>query len=158
MPAADRRPPLASLLRADGAVVIPPEQAREVLRLVLIGIEVRVRADGGELSPRLRRILYALHHASQMEGRRSGEGAASGTEVGEPGRLALSVAEAATVLGCSARWVRALLVGGRLTGRRVGVRAWAIDPDSLDQFRFNGGQHDYEDEHHGSARTAGTAG
>jgi excisionase family DNA binding protein len=159
VPAADRRPPLASLLREDGAVVVPPEQAREVLRLLIIGLEVRVRADGGELAPLVRRLLWALHAAStQADPGEQPSGSGTGTVQPQKGSVGVSVAQAAVTLGCSTRWVRRLLVGGRLTGHRVGARAWAIDAESLDQFRFNGGQHDYEDEHHGSARTAGTAG
>jgi excisionase family DNA binding protein len=159
VPAAERRPPLASLVRADGSVVIPRGVAREVLRLLIIGLEVRVRADGGELAPLVRQLLWDLHAASaQADPGERPSGSGTGTVQPQKGRLALSVAQAAVTLGCSTRWVRRLLVGGRLTGHRVGVRAWAIDPDSLDQFRFNGGQHDHEDEHHGSARTAGRAG
>ena len=112
MTAADRRLPLASLMRGDGAVVIPPGEAREVLRLVLIGAEALVRSDGGEVSPRLRRILYALHDASQLKNAELAGTAGSGSARGAAGTIELSVGQAAELLGCSPRWVRQLVLAG----------------------------------------------
>jgi excisionase family DNA binding protein len=155
--ATDRRLPPAPLVRSDGAVVIPPGEAREVLRLVLIGVEARVRADGGEVSPQLRRILYALHDASQLKDDGPAAGAGSGSAAGPPGRLELSVGQAAKLLGCSPRWVRQLVLAGRLTGRRAGSRTWLIDPTSLDDYR-HGGTHEHDEHRHGPAGAAGRAG
>lgn len=137
MATTERRPPLAGLLHSDGSVVVPPEQAREVLRILVVGIEVLVRANGGQLSAPARRLLYALHDASTHPGASgSGSDSRAHVTVGE-----VSVGEAAAVLGCSDRRVRQLILAGLLTARRAGARVWLIDPNSLDAYRF-GEPHD----------------
>ncbi len=130
------------LTRADGAVVVPPSVAGDVLRALVRDLTARVRADGGEITPGVRRLLYALHTAAQQteleyDRRTAPHSADTGTAPHTPGTVA--VAEAAALMGCSPRHVRALIGAGRLPARRVGARVWGIDRDALDHYRHRTG-------------------
>lgn len=129
-------PPL-DLVRPDGSVVIPSAVAGDVLRALVRDLTARVRADGGEIGPGVRRLLYALHTAAQRADIEHGsdngtapppsDNVSTGTEV--------SVPEAAALLGCTPEYVRRLARTGAITARRIGTRTWAIDRAALDNYR-----------------------
>ncbi|MES9804976.1 helix-turn-helix domain-containing protein [Streptomyces cinereoruber] len=123
----------ARLLRADGAVVVPAEVAGEVLRALVRDLTARIRADGGEVSPAVRRLLYALHEAAQHPGTAPAS-SGPGTPPAAPATVELTAPEAAYLLECSPEYVRRLARTGRVLGRRAG-RVWLIDPASLDSYR-----------------------
>ncbi|MEU3277294.1 helix-turn-helix domain-containing protein [Streptomyces antibioticus] len=128
------------LTRADGSVIVPATVAGEVLRALVRDLTARVRADGGELSPRVREVLYALHTAAQRADAFDSvtapfESAATGSTPRPSGTVC--VAEAAALMGCTPRHVRALITSGRLPAERVGARVWAIDADALDHYRHH---------------------
>src|SRR4051812_13314139 len=109
----------ASLLRSeDGSVVVPPELASELLRYVVVGLTVRVRADGGELSPFARRLLRALHEAAERAEHRQ-PAFADESPLRSSGRVELTAQQAAALLECSAQHARFLARTGRLTARRA---------------------------------------
>ncbi|MFJ7587162.1 helix-turn-helix domain-containing protein [Streptomyces sp. NPDC097617] len=130
------------LTRADGSVIVPPYVAGDVLRALVRDLTARVRADGGEITPGVRRLLYALHTAAQTtelecDNSTAPRPAATGTAPHTPGTVA--VAEAAALMGCSPRHVRALIGAGRLPAQRVGARVWGIDRAALDHYRHGTG-------------------
>ncbi|WP_411146989.1 hypothetical protein [Streptomyces sp. x-80] len=130
------------LLRADGSVIVPAAVAGDVLRALIRDLTARVRADGGEVSPGIRGLLYALHTAAQRADAfdlvtAPFESAATGTPARPSGTVA--VADAAALMGCTPRYVRTLIADGRLTAERVGARVWAIDPTTLDHYRHHRG-------------------
>ncbi|MFE3635815.1 helix-turn-helix domain-containing protein [Streptomyces sp. NPDC059168] len=132
------------LTRADGSVIVPATVAGEVLRALVRDLTARVRADGGELSPRVREVLYALHTAAQRADAFDSvtapfdSTAATGSTPRPSGTVC--VAEAAALMGCTPRHVRALITAGRLPAERVGARVWAIDPAALDHYRHHRGE------------------
>lgn len=134
---------------ADEGVVIPAHIAGDVLRALTRDLTARVRADGGELAADVRRLLYALHDAEQRAAHRAAEpfesgtaplDSASGTVLAGADSVgsAVSVQEAAALLGCSTGYVRRLARTGTLAARRIGARAWAIDRAALDDYRHGG--------------------
>lgn len=130
------------LLRTDGSVIVPAMIAGDVLRALVRDLTARVRADGGEVAPGVRRLLYALHAAAQHAdtfdfARASSASAATGTVLAPSGTVA--VAEAAALMGCSPRHIRALIANGRLPAERVGARVWAIDAAALNDYRHHRG-------------------
>ena len=137
VPVALGRPELPFLFQEDGSVVIPASIAREVLRALVRDLTERVRVDGGEVSPAVRGVLYALRTASDQPPGPSGCFADE-----TPADLGVSVREvtaeqAAELLGCSVQYARRLASSGRVTARRAGP-AWLIDRASLDAFRAGG--------------------
>lgn len=131
------------LLRADGSVIVPASVAGDVLRALVRDLTARVRADGGEVAPGVRRLLYALHTAAQRAEAFDSvtapfESAATGSTPRASGTVC--VAEAAALMGCTPRHVRALIADGRLSAERVGARVWAIDADALDHYRHHRGE------------------
>jgi excisionase family DNA binding protein len=134
-------PPL-DLVRADGSVIVPAAVAGEVLRALVRDLTARVRADGGEVAPDVRRLFYALHAAAQHAEHRATaatrieRSSDSGTAPPAPATVTeVSVDEAAALLGCSPEYVRRLTRRGTLAARRIGRRAWAIDRTALDDYR-----------------------
>ncbi|MEV5124300.1 helix-turn-helix domain-containing protein [Streptomyces decoyicus] len=133
------------LTRADGAVIVPATVAGDVLRALVRDLTARVRADGGEVAPGVRGLLYALHAAAQRAEMFDSvtapfePTAGSGSAPGPSGTVC--VAEAAALMGCTPRHVRALIAAGRLPAERVGARVWAIDADALDYHRHHRGDH-----------------
>ena len=63
MTSRDLPPGAAGLVRADGAVVVPPALAGEVLRRLMRDLTAEVRANGGRLSPQVYGLLWALRAA-----------------------------------------------------------------------------------------------
>ncbi|MFJ6934463.1 helix-turn-helix domain-containing protein [Streptomyces sp. NPDC101132] len=129
---APRNEPLAGLLRPDGAVLVPAAVAGEVLRALVRDLTARVRADGGEVSPGVRLLLYALHAANEQHGRQAGSG--NGTPEQAPATVEVTAQQAAELLECSAEYARRLARLGRLHARRVGP-VWLVDAASLDAYR-----------------------
>ncbi|MFK0296708.1 excisionase family DNA-binding protein [Streptomyces sp. NPDC090442] len=131
------------LTRADGAVIVPAAVAGDVLRALVRDLTARVRADGGEVTPGIRRLLYALHTAAQRAEMFDSVAApfestaATGTTLGPSGTVC--VAEAAALMGCTTRHVRALIAAGHLPAERIGARVWAIDATGLDHYRHHRG-------------------
>ncbi|WP_371588272.1 helix-turn-helix domain-containing protein [Streptomyces virginiae] len=125
-------PETGGLLRPDGSVVIPAAAAHEVLRALVRDLTARARADGGEVSPGARRLLYALHEAANRAEREASS--AAGTPTPGSGTVELTAEQAALLLGCSTEYVRRLARTGRVLARRAGP-AWLIDPASLDAYR-----------------------
>lgn len=119
-------------LRPDGSVVIPADVAGEVLRSLVRDLTARVRADGGEVSPSVRRVLYALHEAAQRS--EPPTGSDSGTPAPLPATVELTAHQAALLLECSPEYARRLARSGRVDARRAGP-AWLISRASLDAYR-----------------------
>ena len=126
-------PAAGRLLSPDGSVTIPPSIAREVLRALLRDLTARVRADGGEVSPGVRRLLLALHTAAEQR-TPAPAGSVPGTPLPSPGTVEIVTGEAAALLGCSSEFVRRLCRTGRLRARRDRWE-WRIDACSLDDYR-----------------------
>jgi excisionase family DNA binding protein len=127
----------SDLIRPDGSVLIPAEVAGDVLRSLVRDLTARVRADGGEVGPVVRRVLYALHAAAQRPDHSTVEHSSdNGTSPGTAATVEeVTASEAAALLGCTPGYVRRLVRNGTLTGRRRGARAWAIDRAALDTYR-----------------------
>jgi excisionase family DNA binding protein len=124
---------------------VPPSIAGEVVRILAAHLDARVRADGGELSPGARRLLVELQAAadrtpSAPAGARPG--AATGRRRRRRGTVEVTVNEAARLMECSPRWVRALIAAGRLPARRAGARLWLLDAAALDHYRQGDADHD----------------
>ena len=126
-------PTAARLIGPDGSVTIPPEVAGEVLRALIRDLTARVRADGGEVTPAVRHVLYALHEAAQRPAPPA-PSSADGTPPEPPATVELTAYEAAALMGCSTEYVRRLARSGRVLARRAGT-AWLINPQSLDTYR-----------------------
>lgn len=126
-------PDTGRLVRDDGAVVVPPEVASDVLRALVRDLTARVRADGGEVTPAVRQVLYALHEAAQRTAPPT-PSSAPGTPVVAPATVELTAHEAAHLLGCSTEYARRLARTGRVPARRAGP-AWLIDRQALDAYR-----------------------
>ncbi|MFE0727062.1 helix-turn-helix domain-containing protein [Streptomyces antibioticus] len=128
------------LIRPDGSVLIPAAVAREVLRALTRDLTARVRTDGGEVTPEVRRLLYALHVAAQSADieHSSDIGTAPSPADTVATFTEVSVGEAAALLGCTTGYVRRLARAGAFTARRIGARTWAIDRAALDQYRHGG--------------------
>ncbi|WP_409473120.1 helix-turn-helix domain-containing protein [Streptomyces sp. HC307] len=133
--------PALDLIQTDGSVIIPPTIAGDVLRALVRDLTARVRADGGEVAPGVRRLLYALHTAAQHAEHRteiehiSDNGTAPNMTDTVATSTEVSVQEAAALLGCAAEYVRRLARHGAFTARRIGARTWAIDRAALDHYR-----------------------
>jgi excisionase family DNA binding protein len=126
-------PGIARLLRPDGSVTVPASVAGEVLRALVRDLAGRTRADGGEVSPQARRVLYALH-AAAVRGDQTEPGSSGGTPERPPATLELTVCEAAHAMRCSPSYARRLARSGRVRARRAGP-VWLIDAASLDAYR-----------------------
>ncbi|HEY9475776.1 MAG TPA: helix-turn-helix domain-containing protein [Mycobacteriales bacterium] len=127
---------LEGLVRPDGSVVVPGSVAGEVLAALVRDLTARIRADGGEVSPAARRVLYALHSAAQCHDQVPDERPGSGVGTVGARRVMvepLTAADAAGMLECSTGYVRRLCRTGRLTARRT-ASVWLIDPVSLDAY------------------------
>lgn len=153
---------LSRLLRPDGSVIVPAAIAREVLRALTRDLTARVRADGGEVSPGARRLLYALHAAAEAHDRAPVVDAVADPMIDTetvppaPGTVEITATDAAGRLGCSAQYMRTLIRAGRVSGRRAGARLWLVDVASLDAYR-TGGTDAYEDHGHEGFRRDGAA-
>lgn len=133
------------VVRDDGSVVIPAAVAGDVLRALVRDMTARVRADGGEVPAGVRRLLYVPHTAAQRTEQQADEhrttpvieqGSDIGTAPQPTATVAyVSVGEAAALLGCSTEYVRRLARAGIVRARRIGARAWAVDPAALDDYR-----------------------
>ncbi|MFE5827534.1 helix-turn-helix domain-containing protein [Streptomyces erythrochromogenes] len=122
----------------DGSVIIPSAVAGDVLRALVRDLTARVRADCGEVAPDVRRLLYALHTASQRPDIEHSSDI--GTAPPPPATVSeIAVDEAAALLECTPEYVRRLARSGTLTARRLGARAWAIDRTALDRYRHRTG-------------------
>ncbi|MEU2719738.1 helix-turn-helix domain-containing protein [Streptomyces smyrnaeus] len=130
------------LALADGSIIIPPAVAGDVLRALVRDLTARVRADGGEIAPDVRRLLYALHDAVQRTDRRTEIEHSSDNGTAPPPTATVaevSVDEAAALLECTPEYVRRLVRRGTLTARRLGARAWAINRAALEHYRHGTG-------------------
>lgn len=111
--------PLAGLRRDDGAVLVPATIAGEVLRLLARALLDDARAYGGTPSPTARALLDALYQAAHHQPDNEPDPAA-------PVGPVATVTETAARMGCSTRWVRALLAAGRLPGHRTAAGVWLV--------------------------------
>ncbi|MGI5512751.1 helix-turn-helix domain-containing protein [Streptomyces sp. CA-106131] len=131
---------LGGLVRPDGSVIVPAAVAGDVLRALVRDLTARVRVDGGKVAPGVRRLLYALHTASQAAEADPEHRFEHETAPSRPGIVAtsegewLSAEDAAQVLGCSVQYARRLAASDAFTARRIG-RTWLIDRTSLDTYR-----------------------
>ncbi|MFP8882617.1 helix-turn-helix domain-containing protein [Streptomyces mangrovi] len=127
-------PGIGRLLRPDGSVTVPAAVAGDVLRALVRDLTARVRADGGEVSPGVRALLYALHTAAQHADRPAAS--ATGTTPAPTATVTeIPVGEAAALLGCTPEYVRRLARDGIIPARRIGARTWAIDRAALEDYR-----------------------
>jgi excisionase family DNA binding protein len=132
-------------------VLVPAEVAGILLRVLVLGLRELVRADGGEVSPAMRRLLYALHAAAEHQDQaeeandRAGAGPlSSAARTASAGHA--TVREAAELLGCSERWVQRLARRGVLPARRVGP-LWLIEAAALDSYRYGRRTSERADQH-----------
>ncbi|MFJ5046395.1 helix-turn-helix domain-containing protein [Streptomyces sp. NPDC088719] len=123
MPGSEVPSAAAGLLRADGSVVVPPELAAGVLRVLLRDVGARLQSDQGAVPLSTSSLLWALALAAERAEER--EGSVSGTSAERPVSVEISTAEAARELGCSEGYVRRLARAGRLRGRKVGP-VWLV--------------------------------
>lgn len=130
-----RNPGVERLVRDDGSVVVPAAVAGDVLRALVRDLTARVRADGGEVGPGVRRVLYALHDAAQRaDAHQPRPGPVGGTQEGPTGTVGVTAQAAAALLGCSTEYARRLARTGRVAATRHGP-SWLIDRASLDAYR-----------------------
>ena len=120
------------LVRPDGTVLVPASVAGEVLRALMRDLTTRVRTDGGEISPAVRTLLYALHTADEKH--HQPHSSDLGTPVTRPATVELTAQQVAGLLECSPEYVRRLARSGRLRARRAGL-VWLIDLASLEAYR-----------------------
>lgn len=111
------------LVREDGSVIVPPELAAGVLRVLLRDVGARLKADRGAVPLSTSSLLWALALAAERA--EVAEGSVSGTPAERPVSVEISTAEAARELGCSEGYVRRLARAGRLRGRKVGP-VWLV--------------------------------
>jgi excisionase family DNA binding protein len=137
---ADRGEFLVFMDRA-GAVAgpIPPAVAKDLVRLLVLALETRVRADGGEVGPAGNRVLMALMESSRSTDPAAVTTATIRTIASNPSvitteTIELTVAEAAERVGCKPDWIRKLRQSGKITGRRVGQRTLLVNAGSLDDY------------------------
>jgi excisionase family DNA binding protein len=132
-----------------------------MLRALVLGLRELVRADGGEVSPAMRRLLFALHEAAedqdQAEAQDQAEEAnaraggsrqppAAGSGAGTAPAEHVTVTAAAEMLGSSAGYVRRLARRGVLPARRVGP-LWLIEAAALDSYRYRRRTSERADQH-----------
>lgn len=108
-------------MAADGPIVVPPYLAREVLRLLTLGLTEQARRDGLPVSAAGRQILWALAAAADQHDL---AGSASETSTAEPANLT-TIADVAARMGCSQQYARRLARRGRLDARKVGGQ-WIV--------------------------------
>lgn len=133
---------LDHLRRPDGAVLVPPEVASGLLRLVVLGGRELVRRDGGAVSPALLAVLFALHAAAERQDQAAEANAlvdgsrrdAAGSSGGTLPDGCVTVKQAARSLGASTGYTRRLARRGLLQGRRAGP-VWLIDAAALEAFQ-----------------------
>ena len=131
------------LLAAEGAVVVPRSLASTTFAALVLYLEGRVRADGGELTDEARALLYALNRAAQ------GPSFAPETPAAPPATVMLGMETVAALMGCTPQWARRLAARGEIPGaQRVG-RIWLVPSTSLDAFH-----HEREEEHGGEEHEA----
>lgn len=130
----------AHLVRPDGSVVVPPEVADRVLRILVIGLSESVRRNaGGRPSQPVINVLHALNAAAAREEEQS---SANGTDFGEKrimdsiqGGSWVTCREAAALLQCTDRAIRKACGQGRLPATKHGI-TWFINVQDLDRYRF----------------------
>ena len=126
------------LVCEDGTVVltVPLSSARQLERVLAAGLLVVSRADGGRPTPEAARILRELHNAAHGGRRFAPEPVIVTPGTVDPRvRTLFGAAQAAQVLGCTAKHVRYLCRAGHLRAQRVGT-AWLITPEDLHAFRI----------------------
>lgn len=110
---------------------LSPVVAREVLAILMKGLAVHVRTDGGALPGWAQDVCQALDELTDAPTpatvRRM---SASGPVVGMVDTW-VTTGLAAGLAGCSERHVRRLAATGRVRARQVGARTWLVDRDSL---------------------------
>lgn len=116
---------------------VPRTAARELERILLLGLLADSRETGSKPTPLTNRIVRQLHTAAQTRG-----SSAAGTPTTAPATVDLGIAgsmlgmrEAAAVLGCTPEYVRRLARTERLRAQRVGG-VWVVDPRDLDALRY----------------------
>lgn len=121
--------------------VLDPD-AGELLRLVMLGVQVEDARSGARPSRRLVELLRDLYEAEQRHALRRPVPAPSsdvGTSTGRSSTVVTGwvlVKEAASLLGCSTRYITELCATEQLAAFKVGL-VWVIDRASLEAFRHN---------------------
>ncbi|MFV2102810.1 helix-turn-helix domain-containing protein [Micromonospora sp. LOL_024] len=115
----------------DGSVIVPADVAGELLAAAVRDLTARARRDGLAVSGRAVAVLQALHEAAVRHDTTS---SGPGTPTATTPMVEISTHEAATLMGCSAEYVRRLCRSGVVIARRIGP-AWLIDRPSLDRHR-----------------------
>jgi hypothetical protein len=109
----------------DGSIVVPPHLAREVLRLLTLGLTEQAQRDGLPVSEVGRRLLWDLAAAADQHD----EAASFEDETSQLAPVSLgAVVDIGTVaerMGCSQQYARRLASLGRLDARKVGGR-WIV--------------------------------
>jgi excisionase family DNA binding protein len=156
------RPPIAARRpRADPAArstPVPDALAQAVLNALGRDLTLQLRQDGGgSAGPALAGLLQLLDAGARRHRGQPPLETDPASDVGSVlaagPTLALSVSECAERMGCSSRWIRALIGGGRLPARKSGG-VWVVDASDLDGYRTGRSQ----GEHGSSAAEAGDGG
>ncbi|GAB2325616.1 hypothetical protein STREPTOSP366_08250 [Streptomyces variabilis] len=117
-------------------IEVPRTAARGLERALMLGLLAESRATGAQPTPETARVVQRLHNAAHGHRRFDPE-----PEIVTPGtvdarvRALFGAAQAAQVLGCTAKHVRYLCRTERLRAQRVGC-TWLIDPEDLHAFRI----------------------
>lgn len=122
------------------AEMLQPDVARDILRVLVVGLEALARRDGVQVSARASRVLYALHEvAVRQDERQAAEMFVDEPTLAVSPTVEIATQDAASAMGCTVQHITRLCRSGLIRGRRIG-RAWLVDQASLDAYRFGRGQ------------------
>jgi excisionase family DNA binding protein len=99
--------------------------------------QLRGALDDLELGARAYRDWEAARSVSVVADSVEVAGGGSDAGLGNLPNRWVDVGEAAMILGCSKRWVTALIQQGRVVAAKHG-REWRIDPSSVEDFKLRG--------------------
>lgn len=118
---------------------VPRTAARELERILLLGLLADSRETGSKPTPVTNRIVRQLHTAAQTRPGFAPETPSAAPATVDPGFASrvLGMTEVAAELGCSVQFARRLAQSGRLRADRVGrTGPWLTTPADLDAYRY----------------------
>ncbi|KDN75237.1 hypothetical protein DF19_25120 [Streptomyces olindensis] len=118
---------------------LPRTDARQLERLLALGLLAEARTSGARPSAQAERLLRQLHNAARTHPSFVPETPTDAPATVDHGfaSRAVSIEEVAAVLGCSVQYARRLARTGRLRAQRVGEHGpWLTTPAALDAYRY----------------------
>lgn len=118
---------------------LPRTDARQLERLLALGLLAESRATGGRPSTQAERLLRQLHQAARTHPAFAPETPTASPATVDHGIASrvMSMTEVAAVLGCSVQYARRLAQTGRLRAQRVAEHGpWFTTPAALDAYRY----------------------